>query len=288
MRSNCAARQAGIGRRRAHLAIERRRDGTVRRRPCPTRAGPARRARRCGSARRRGRRRRPPRWRRGIPAPRSGWTAPGTAREGSSRRWLARPTRWISRLAPFGAPTLMTRSTSPQSMPRSSVEVATTALSVPAAMAASTLRRRAGVERAVMQRDRQVVVVDAPQLLEQQLGLAARVDEHQRQAVRLDGGEDLGQRRSASCGRPTAAAASVSSMRMSGRAPPSAVDQVGELHDAVARAAAPGRPAARSAAPRSPTGRCARGPAPASAAGRGRAPAGRRAWSAPGRAARRG
>jgi hypothetical protein len=44
---------------------------------------------------------------------------------------------------PFGAPTLMTRSTSPQSMPRSSVEVATTAFRVPAAMAASTLRRRA-------------------------------------------------------------------------------------------------------------------------------------------------
>ncbi len=36
-----------------------------------------------------------------------------------------------------------------------------------------------GVERAVVQGDRQAVIVDAPQLLEQQLRLAARVDEHQ-------------------------------------------------------------------------------------------------------------
>ncbi len=63
------------------------------------------------------------------------------AREGSSSRWLARPMRWVSRLDPFGAPTLTTRSTSPQSMPRSSVEVHTTALSRPAAIASSTRRR---------------------------------------------------------------------------------------------------------------------------------------------------
>ena len=49
--------------------------------------------------------------------------------------------RWASRLAPFGAPIWTTRSTSPQSMPRSSVEVQTTARSLPAAIAASTLRR---------------------------------------------------------------------------------------------------------------------------------------------------
>ena len=52
----------------------------------------------------------------------------------------------------------------------------------------------ADVERAVMQRDRQVIVVDLPQLLEQQLGLAARVDEHQRQPVPLDRLVDLGHR----------------------------------------------------------------------------------------------
>ena len=49
-----------------------------------------------------------------------------------------------------------------------------------------------GVERAVVQRDGQAVVVDAPQLLEHQLGLAARVDEHEAEPVRLDGGVDLG------------------------------------------------------------------------------------------------
>ena len=37
-----------------------------------------------------------------------------------------------------------------------------------------------------MQRDRQIVVVVAPQLVEQHLGLRARVDEDQRHAVRLD------------------------------------------------------------------------------------------------------
>ena len=52
-------------------------------------------------------------------------------REGSSSRWLERPMRCSRRLAPFGAPTWMTRSTSPQSMPRSSVEVQTTARSLP-------------------------------------------------------------------------------------------------------------------------------------------------------------
>ena len=39
------------------------------------------------------------------------------------------------------------------------------------------------VERAVMQRDREAVVVHAPEILEQHLGLAAGVDEHQRGLV---------------------------------------------------------------------------------------------------------
>ena len=64
-----------------------------------------------------------------------------SAREGSSRRWLARPMRWTMRDEPLGADSWMTRSTSPQSMPRSSVEVQTTARSPPRPMAASTLRR---------------------------------------------------------------------------------------------------------------------------------------------------
>ena len=54
--------------------------------------------------------------------------------EGSSMRWLARPMRWRRREAPLGAPILTTRSTSPQSTPRSSEEVATTARSRPCAL----------------------------------------------------------------------------------------------------------------------------------------------------------
>ena len=42
------------------------------------------------------------------------------------------------------------------------------------------------VERAVMQRDGEIVVVDLPELLEDAFGLAARIDEHQRRAVRRD------------------------------------------------------------------------------------------------------
>ena len=149
-------------------------------RPCRGHAGPARRARRCD------RRWHPVRRPRQLPArpgiPSTSKRLAGTSRafDGSSRRWLARPMRWMRRLAPFGAPMLTTRSTSPQSMPRSSVEVATTALSAPAAMAASTLRRCSADERAVMQRDRQGVVVDAPEFLEHQFGLHARVDEDER------------------------------------------------------------------------------------------------------------
>ena len=56
-------------------------------------------------------------------------------------RWLARPTRCSSRATPLGAPTCTTWSTPPQSMPRSSEAVATTARSRPDAIAASTLRR---------------------------------------------------------------------------------------------------------------------------------------------------
>jgi hypothetical protein len=42
-----------------------------------------------------------------------------------------------------------------------------------------------------MQRNRQRILVDAPQFLEQQFGLAAGVDEEQRSAVRLDQFVDL-------------------------------------------------------------------------------------------------
>ena len=68
---------------------------------------------------------------------------PGTmiASDGSSSRWLARPIRCISRDEPLGAPIWMTRSTSPQSTPRSRLAVQTRARSRPSAIAFSTLRR---------------------------------------------------------------------------------------------------------------------------------------------------
>jgi hypothetical protein len=45
-----------------------------------------------------------------------------------------------------------------------------------------------------MERDRQVGVVLAPQLVEQHLGLRARIDEDEREAVRLDRRVDFGER----------------------------------------------------------------------------------------------
>jgi hypothetical protein len=49
----------------------------------------------------------------------------------------------------------------------------------------------ADIERTVMERDRQTVGVDLPQFLEQQFGLAARVDEQQRRPVGGDRLEDF-------------------------------------------------------------------------------------------------
>ena len=50
------------------------------------------------------------------------------------------------------------------------------------------------VERAVMQRDREIVVVDVPEVLENALGLAARIDEDERGLVRLDQVVDFAER----------------------------------------------------------------------------------------------
>ena len=118
-----------------------RRAGTARHRPGPGCAGPARRA----SAP----------WDIPCPehSPRAACSAAShsstskrldgtsSASLGRSSRWLERPIRCSRRLDPLGAPTWITRSTSPQSMPSSSVEVQTTARSRPSAIAASTLRR---------------------------------------------------------------------------------------------------------------------------------------------------
>ena len=116
------------------------------------------------------------------------------ARLGSSSRWLARPMRCIRRLTPLGAPIWITRSTSPQSMPRSSEEVATTARSLPRGHRRLDLAALLDGERAVMQADRQVLLVDAPQPVEHQLGLRARVHEHDRGLVLADDVVDLGHR----------------------------------------------------------------------------------------------
>ncbi len=53
-----------------------------------------------------------------------------------------------------------------------------------------------------MQRDGEVVIVHPPQLLEQELGLAANVDEHQRGLVALDQVVDLSQRVASGVSRP--------------------------------------------------------------------------------------
>ena len=135
------ARQPGIGRGLASPRRKARRSGTARRRRSRARAARARRARRRAAAACPARSRRWRRARRGIPAPRSG--SPERARPSTARPcgdWRGRCAAGC-REAPFGAPTLMTRSTSPQSTPRSSDDVHTTARRRPAAIAASTLRR---------------------------------------------------------------------------------------------------------------------------------------------------
>ena len=50
------------------------------------------------------------------------------------------------------------------------------------------------IQRAVMQRDRQTIVIHAPEILEQHFGLASGVDEHQRGLVVLDQVIDFAQR----------------------------------------------------------------------------------------------
>ena len=58
-------------------------------------------------------------------------------------------------------------------------------------MAASDLTTLRHIEGAVMQRDREPIVVDAPQFLEDPFGLAARIDENERSVVAFDQFVDL-------------------------------------------------------------------------------------------------
>ena len=59
-----------------------------------------------------------------------------------------------------------------------------------------------GVERSVMQADRQTVVVDPPEFLEGEFGLHARVDENERQLLRADGVVDFAHRVACGVARP--------------------------------------------------------------------------------------
>ena len=95
------------------------------------------------------------------------------------------------REAPLGEASWMTRSTSPQSMPRSSVEVQTTGPQVAPRHGRLDLAPLLGGQGAVVQGDGQVVLVQPPQLLEGELGLEAGVDEHQGGARAADGLIDL-------------------------------------------------------------------------------------------------
>ena len=136
-------------------------------------------------------------------------------------RWLERPMRCMMRQAPFGAPTLTTRSTSPQSMPRSSVAVQTTALQLARdhrRLDPAALRH---VERAVVERDGEPVVVEVPQLLERVLRLHARVDEDERRLVLPDEIVDRRHRQRRPCAPPAAGSGRCRACGYRARAPPS-------------------------------------------------------------------
>ena len=109
------------------------------------------------------------------------------------------------------------------------------------------------VERAVMQRDGEIVVVDAPQFLEQQFGLAAGVDEDQRRLVRLDQAHRFRRAHGAPNDRPRADAPPCRAWR------PSAARRLARPPDRRAlrlrAAAAPESGTGRPARPPSPTGR---------------------------------
>ena len=67
----------------------------------------------------------------------------------------------------------------------------------------------ARIERAVMQSDGEIVVVDRPQLLEDRLGLGACVDEDESHSRCLDGGVDFAHRMQSAVARPGQALARV-------------------------------------------------------------------------------
>ncbi len=135
-----------------------------------------------------------------------------------------------------------------------------------------------GIERAMMQRDGQAVLVRPPQFLKQQLGLAAGIHENQRQIVGLDGRVDFRNGVARAMAGPGQRRLRFQHADVVRRA---AVDR-DEIRKSASRrrpVAAPDTRTARSVWRRWPTARSAPDPAPGSQAAPGRAPAGRRAWS---------
>ena len=183
---NTSSLKPGIRRGRADFGEQLDLVGTGRRRRPPGYAGQARRA--CPAGRFPGRARRSSIASSAARASRYSKRLPGTIMPltGSSSRWLARPIRCSRRELPLGAPIWTTRSMSPQSMPRSRLAVATSAAQLACRHRRLDLAARLQREAAVMYADRQRLVVDGPQVLENQLGEAARVAEDQGGLVPLD------------------------------------------------------------------------------------------------------
>ena len=108
-------------------------------------------------------------------------------------RWLARPMRWASRR---GA---LRRADIDDEIDVAPVDAEVERRGTDYGAQAIVGHRRlhlaalGGVERAVVEGDREGVLVDAPQLVEEHLRLGARVDEDEAGAVRLDEGVDVGE-----------------------------------------------------------------------------------------------
>ncbi len=88
----------------------------------------------------------------------------------------------------------MTRSTSPQSIPRSRVEVQTTAFQTPFRHRGLDAAALADIERAVMQGDRQFVFVDPPEFSEGEFSKRTRIDEDETHMRGFDEAVNLGDR----------------------------------------------------------------------------------------------
>ena len=89
------------------------------------------------------------------------------------------------------------------------------------------------IQRAVMQGDGEAVIVHAPQILKQHLGLTSRVDEHQRGLVALDQLIDLAQRVARAVSGPWQSFARIQHLDH-GRRRAAGDDNVGRLNVAVA------------------------------------------------------